>query len=104
MIAGISLEWMDIGNSYLFNALFYLRQQPALSSFTRRGAGWQRSRFPLGVFRPAVSFLEPIVLAMVLLDFIVAGVGYYRPLLPIFAKDVLYVRPAGFAYCPQLLR
>ena len=33
---------------------------------------------------------------MVLLDFIVAGVGYYRPLLPIFAKDILYVGPAGF--------
>jgi predicted MFS family arabinose efflux permease len=33
---------------------------------------------------------------MVLLDFIVAGIGYYRPLLPIFAKDILEVGPAGF--------
>jgi predicted MFS family arabinose efflux permease len=33
---------------------------------------------------------------MVLLDFIVAGVGYYRPLLPVFAKDILLVGPAGF--------
>ena len=33
---------------------------------------------------------------MVLLDFIVIGVGYYRPLLPIFAKDILFVGPAGF--------
>jgi len=33
---------------------------------------------------------------LVLLDFIVAGVGYYRPLLPLFAKDILFVGPAGF--------
>jgi predicted MFS family arabinose efflux permease len=31
-----------------------------------------------------------------MLDFIVIGVGYYRPLLPLFAKDVLFVGPAGF--------
>jgi predicted MFS family arabinose efflux permease len=31
-----------------------------------------------------------------MLDFIVIGVGYYRPLLPIFAKDILSVGPAGF--------
>jgi predicted MFS family arabinose efflux permease len=31
-----------------------------------------------------------------MLDFVVAGVGYYRPLLPIFAKDILEVGPAGF--------
>src|SRR4249920_1144778 len=62
-------------------------------------AGWQkRAIFRWEFFgRPTVSFFsEPIVLAMVLLDFIVAGVGYYRPLLPIFAKDILYVGPAGF--------
>ena len=98
MIAGISLEWMDIGNSYLFNALFYLPAAASIILIHTSGApDGKRSHFPLGVFRrPAVSFSEPIVLAMVLLDFIVAGVGYYRPLLPIFAKDILYVGPAGF--------
>ncbi len=33
---------------------------------------------------------------MVLLDFVVVGVGYFRPLLPVFAKDILFVGPAGF--------
>ena len=33
---------------------------------------------------------------MVLLDFTIVGVGYYRPLLPIFAKDILHVGPAGY--------
>ena len=41
-------------------------------------------------------WLIPIVLAMVMLDFIITGVGYYRPLLPVFAKDILRVGPAGF--------
>lgn len=35
-------------------------------------------------------------MALVLLDFTIVGMGYYRPLLPIFAKDILYVGPAGF--------
>lgn len=33
---------------------------------------------------------------MVMLDFVIVGVGYYRPLLPVFAKDILFVGPAGF--------
>jgi MFS family permease len=39
---------------------------------------------------------EPVILAMVLLDFIIIGIGYYRPLLPVFAKDILFVGPVGF--------
>lgn len=35
-------------------------------------------------------------MTLVLLDFTIVGVGYYRPLLPIFAKDILGVGPAGF--------
>ncbi len=49
-------------------------------------------------FLGGVKFLfsEPIILTLVMLDFIVIGFGYYRPLLPIFAKDILFVGPAGF--------
>jgi hypothetical protein len=35
-------------------------------------------------------------LALSLLDFTVIGAGFYQPLLPIFAKDVYRVGPAGF--------
>ena len=58
----------------------------------------EKRRFSVGSFLGGLRFLfsEPIILAMVLLDFVVAGVGYYRPLLPIFAKDILFVGPAGF--------
>jgi predicted MFS family arabinose efflux permease len=99
MIAGVSLEWMDIGNSYLFNALFYL--PAAISIFLINTSGTpdsERESFSAASFLGGLRFLfsEPIILAMVTLDFIVAGIGYYRPLLPIFAKDILEVGPAGF--------
>jgi predicted MFS family arabinose efflux permease len=99
MLAGLSLAWMDIGNAYLFNALFYL---PAASSIVLiRTPGTphrDRGTFSLASILSGLRFLfaEPIVLALVMLDFIIIGIGYYRPLLPIFAKDILDVGPAGF--------
>ena len=57
-----------------------------------------REKFTSASFLGGIKFLlsEPIILTLVLLDFIVVGFGYYRPLLPIFAKDILFVGPAGF--------
>ena len=56
------------------------------------------SAFPSSASSAVLRFLfsEPIIFALVLLDFIIVGVGYYRPLLPIFAKDILHVGPAGY--------
>ena len=99
MIAGVSLEWMDIGNSYLFNALFYLPAAVSIVLIQTSGApDGKKEPFSSGSFLGGLRFLfsEPIILAMVVLDFVVAGVGYYRPLLPVFAKDILFVGPAGF--------
>jgi MFS family permease len=99
MIAGVTLEWMNIGNAYLFNAAFYF---PAVISVvliqTPGSPVGKKERFSIRSFLGGVRFLfsEPIILAMVLLDFVVAGLGYYRPLLPVFAKDILFVGPAGF--------
>ena len=99
MLGGLSLAWMSTGNAYLFNALFYLPaaaavvllKTPAVDKTTRE-------KFAVASFLGGVRFLfsEPIILTLVLLDFIVVGFGYYRPLLPIFAKDILFVGPAGF--------
>jgi predicted MFS family arabinose efflux permease len=99
MIAGVSLEWMDIGNTYLFNALFYFPAAASIVLIHASGApDGKRDTFSLVSILGGLRFLfsEPIVLAMVVLDFIVVGVGYYRTLLPIFAKDILSVGPAGF--------
>ncbi len=99
MIAGVSLAWMGIGNSYLFNALFYLPAACSIVLIRTSGApDGNKETFAVGSFLGGLRFLfsEPIILALVMLDFIVVGVGYYRPLLPIFAKDTLDVGPAGF--------
>ncbi|HWP23255.1 MAG TPA: MFS transporter [Candidatus Binatia bacterium] len=99
MLGGLSLAWMSTGNAYLFNALFYL---PALAAIvflkapsSDRGG---KEEFSWASVLGGVRFLfsEPIVLILVLLDFFVIGFGYYRPLLPVFAKDILFVGPAGF--------
>jgi MFS family permease len=99
MLGGLSLAWMSTGHAYLFNALFYipaavaviLLKIPKLDKTTKEN-------FSLASFLGGVKFLfsEPIILTLVMLDFIVVGFGYYRPLLPIFAKDILFVGPAGF--------
>jgi predicted MFS family arabinose efflux permease len=99
MIAGVSLEWMDIGSSYLFNALFYLPAACSIILIQTSGTpDGKKEPFSARSLFGGLRFLfsEPIVLAMVILDFIVIGVGYYRSLLPIFAKDILDVGPAGF--------
>jgi len=99
MAAGLSLAWMNTGNAYLFNALFYVPAAIAifrlnLPTVDERG----REQFSLISILGGLKFLfsEPVVFAMVLLDFTIVGIGYYRPLLPIFAKDILHVGPAGY--------
>ncbi|MSP37579.1 MAG: MFS transporter [Deltaproteobacteria bacterium] len=99
MLGGLSLAWMSTGNAYLFNALFYLPALAAILLLTiPKIDASAREKFSLVSILSGVKFLfsEPVVLAMVMLDFIIVGVGYYRPLLPIFAKDILFVGPAGF--------
>jgi MFS family permease len=99
MLGGLSLAWLSTGNAYLFNALFYLPALAAILLLTiPKIDASTREKFSLISILSGVKFLfsEPVVLAMVLLDFIITGVGYYRPLLPIFAKDILFVGPAGF--------
>jgi MFS family permease len=99
MLGGLSLAWISIGNAYLMNALFYV--PAALAIFllvVPKSDKTAREKFAMASFLGGVRFLfsEPIILILVMLDFIVIGVGYYRPLLPVFAKDILLIGPAGF--------
>jgi len=99
MAAGLTLAWLDTGNAYLVNALFYIPaaaaifrlHPPAAIASAREKFSWLSI---LGGLR--FLFSEPVIFALVLLDFTIVGVGYYRPLLPIFAKDILHVGPAGY--------
>jgi MFS family permease len=99
MLGGLSLAWLSTGNAYLVNAFFYIPAALAIFLLSiPAGDESAREEFSLASFLGGVRFLisEPIILTLVMLDFIVIGVGYYRPLLPLFAKDVLFVGPAGF--------
>src|SRR5918996_452896 len=99
MLGGLSLAWMSTGNAYLLNALFYIPAAIAIVLLkTPASDEATREKFSMASFLGGVKFLfsEPIILTLVMLDFIVVGVGYYRPLLPVFAKDILFVGPAGF--------
>ena len=99
MLGGLSLAWMSTGNAYLFNAVFYLPATVAIVLLVIPTVDeTTRERFSVASFLGGVKFLfsEPIIFTLVILDFVIIGVGYYRPLLPIFAKDILFVGPAGF--------
>lgn len=99
MLAGLSLAWMQTGNAYLLNALFYLPAAAGILLFRAAGDP-ERTREPFSIMSilGGLRFLfsQPIVFVLVMLDFVITGIGYYRPLLPIFAKDILHVGPAGF--------
>jgi MFS family permease len=99
MVGGLSLAGMSTGNAYLFNTMFYIPALVAILLLALPAKANARSeQFTMASFLGGARFLfsEPIILTLVLLDFVVVGVGYYRPLLPVFAKDVLFVGPAGF--------
>jgi MFS family permease len=99
MLGGLSLAWFSIGNAYLLNAVLYLPAAAAVLLLSApRSKKTRGEKFSLISFLGGVRFLfsEPIILTLVLLDFLVIGFGYYRPLLPIFARDILLVGPAGF--------
>ncbi|MGH7875176.1 MAG: MFS transporter, partial [Candidatus Binatia bacterium] len=99
MAGGLSLAWLSTGNAYLLNALLYIPAALAIVLLKAPPAGDNgRETFSMISILGGVRFLfsQPIVFALVMLDFIIVGVGYYRPLLPIFAKDILFVGPAGF--------
>src|ERR671923_1004707 len=99
MLGGLSLASMSTGNAYLCNALFYVPAVIVIFLLELPPADdTLREKFSLGSLLGGVKFLfsEPIILTLVLLDFIVVGVCCYRPLLPIFAKDILFVGPAAF--------
>jgi len=99
MLAGLTLAWMEAGNAYLLNALFYL--PAAAGIFLLKVPSLPdriKETFSIKSLLGGVRFLigQRTVFVLVLLDFAIVGVGYYRPLLPVFAKDIFHVGPAGF--------
>ncbi|HEY2986408.1 MAG TPA: MFS transporter [Candidatus Binatia bacterium] len=99
MCAGLALAWMNSGNAYLLNALSYAPAGIAIL-LIRSPAEFQRVKASLSAasLLGGLKFLwsQRVVFSLVLMDFAIIGVGYYRPLLPVFAKDIFHVGPAAF--------
>src|SRR4051812_34005811 len=99
MFAGVALAAASSGNAYLLNALAYA---PAGAAFLliKSAAESERVKVALSLrgLLDGVRFLwlQRIVFALVIMDFVIMSVGYYRPLLPVFAKDIFHVGPAAF--------
>ncbi|HTM08259.1 MAG TPA: MFS transporter [Verrucomicrobiae bacterium] len=99
MFAGVALAAASAGNAYLLNALAYA---PAAAAFLmiKSSAESDRVKAALSLrgLLDGVRFLwlQRFVFALVIMDFVIMSIGYYRPLLPVFAKDIFHVGPAGF--------
>ena len=99
LFAGLAIAVFGMENAYLIIALLHVPAAVGLGVLRTSGE-------PLHFERPGlreslfggISFVrsELIILGLLLLDFGVMSVGYYRHLLPIFAKDIFGMGPAGY--------
>lgn len=96
-IGGVVVGFLGLSTAYGINAASFLAVIGALllmgpvSGSRRESSG--RWDAVLGGLRYARS--EPLVLRPMLLDFVVTCLRSYRPLLPVFARDILVVGPEG---------
>ena len=98
LIAGLIVGSLGAGLGYLIHLGFFF---PAilLLGLMRRGSGssQSRQRVSLASLVDGVRFVwvTKILLAIIILDTTVMVFGFYRPLLPIFAKEIFEVGPVG---------
>jgi MFS family permease len=97
-IAGVLIDHMGLAPSYFISASFFA---PAiLAVLAMRSSGQiqgERRRVSLRSMIEGVEFIwfQRIILSLFLLDFGVTLVGFYRPILPIFASDVFRMGATG---------
>jgi MFS family permease len=98
VLSGYLIDFVGLDKSYFVDAALLVPSIIAVMLI--RGSGQpQRIRRKIG-FRSLIEGFEflwhtRIVLSLFLLDFFAVLVGYYRPLLPIFASDIFKVGAGG---------
>ena len=99
VMAGVLIEVLGMGNAYLFNAALFVPAVVTAVAIRTSGRieGGGRKVSLKSMFE-ALEFVwvQRIVLSLLLLDLGATVVGFYRPLLPVFAKDVFRVSASGF--------
>jgi MFS family permease len=98
-VAGLLIDHTDLAITYAISTLLLL---PAVASIlSLRSSGkveGTRRRVSLRSIVEGVEFIwiQRIILSLFVLDFGVTLVGFYRPILPIFAADVFKMGASGF--------
>jgi len=97
-IAGLLIDHVGLASTYFVSAALFA---PAiLAILAMRASGMphgERRRVSIKSMIEGVKFIwiERIILSLFLLDFGVTLVGFYRPILPIFASDVFQTGATG---------
>ena len=98
IVAGFVVAGLGAGLAYVASAAFLV---PALVALTLlrggSGPGQGRARVTRKALVEGLRFvwLTRMLLALIVLDTLVMVFGFYRPLMPVFAKDILRVGPQG---------
>jgi MFS family permease len=98
VLSGYLIDFVGLDKSYFVDATLLVPSIIAVMSIRSSGQP-QRVRRKIGV-RSLIEGFEflwhtRIVLSLFLLDFFAVLVGYYRPILPIFASDIFKVGAGG---------
>jgi ENTS family enterobactin (siderophore) exporter len=98
VVAGLLIDWAGLHIAYLVDATLLLPAIVSVQMIQASGEA-QGARRKIGL-RSLVEGFEflwhtRIILSLFLLDFFAVLVGFYRPILPIFASDVFKVGAGG---------
>ncbi len=97
-IGGFLIEYGGVASAYFTSTLLFIPAAIAIFSVRASGAiEGERRRVNLRSIVEGIEFvwIERIILSLFLLDFAVVLVGFYRPILPIFAADVFKTGASG---------
>src|SRR5918994_2621891 len=98
-VGGFLIDQHGLAVTYFISALFFIPSVIALFSIRASGAiEGERRQVNLRSIVEGIEFIwiQRIILSLFLLDFGVVLVGFYRPVLPVFAADVFNAGASGF--------
>lgn len=97
-LAGLIIAGFGVGTVYLVDAVSFLAVLAALVAIHPPPVRGAISRVSIGAAIEGLRFVRntPVIMYLMLLDFVVTFFGSAMALLPIFARDVLHVGSQGY--------
>lgn len=98
VVAGVLIDHLGLDSTYFIDAALHIPVVAAILAIRSAGRpGGRTRRVSFQSMVEGVEFIwtERIIFGLCLLDFGVVLVGYYQPILPIFASDVFGVGATG---------